>query len=271
VNACAEPLEPRDQAGFALLVLLGIVGMASLTIVLAVQHIARPFAERVAITDSNIATAQSAARIGYRRNGAFPASLTAAATAAGLDAQGRWRIDPWSQAQDLDWAPVATGLRVRSRGIDGVLGTADDESFTVLTEPQLRARQRGRLRLLRAQLLRSTYRYSAAMTATDWQQMQTAMRDHAIALRQFLTADAATRVTLTATMATAAAQVSALVSAYGLPPLPPALTGAGGLMQMLGTADTRAVDGAGAALLTHATLGMTARGADGTGGTNDDM
>ncbi|MBL8752902.1 MAG: hypothetical protein JNK15_06330 [Planctomycetes bacterium] len=271
MNAAARRSGPNEERGFALLVLLGIVGMASLTIVLAVQRIARPFAERAAIVDANLATAQSAARIAYRRNGSFPASLTQAANAAGLDAQGRWRVDPWGQAQDLDWAQTATGLRVRSRGTDGVLGSADDEQLTVDTETQLRTRQRGRLRLLRAQLLRSAYRLSGTMGATEQQQMRTAMRDHAIAMRQYRTADAATRTTLAATLATAATQVDALVTAHALPPLPPALTGAGGLMQMLGTTDGRAVDGAGAALLTHATLGVVAAGADGTGGTDDDM
>ncbi len=263
---------PRaSERGFALLVLLGIVGMGSLTIVLAVQRVSLPWSVRATTVDQNLATAQSAARIGFRRNGAFPTNLNLAATAGGLETQGAWRRDPWGAAQDLDWAIIGTGVRVRSRGTDGVLGNADDEQFVVGTETQLRGRQRARLRLLRAQLLRSPYRFSAGMSAAVRAQMITAMRTVAIGRRQWLTADAATRVTLTTQSNAAAATITALCATYGLPPLPASLTGAGGLMQMLGTSDARAVDGAGAAMRTDPNLGMAARGADGTGGTDDDM
>jgi hypothetical protein len=101
--------------------------------------------------------------------------------------------------------------------------------------------------------------------------MGTAMRTLAIAQRQWLTADAATRATLTTQNNAALATITALCTTYGLPALPASLTGAGGLMQMLGTSDARAVDGAGVALRTDPNLGVAARGADGTGGTDDDM
>jgi hypothetical protein len=53
--------------------------------------------------------------------------------------------------------------------------------------------------------------------------------------------------------------------------LPVALTGAGGLMDRLAMEDARAVDGAGAPLLLDPVVGFVAAGADGTGGTDDDM
>ena len=97
------------------------------------------------------------------------------------------------------------------------------------------------------------------------------VRDYAIARRQWLTADAATRATLTTRMSTAAATVSAIAGAHGCAPLPLAVTGAGGLMEGLGMPDGKAVDGLGAALLLDATVGVLARGSDATGGTDDDM
>ncbi len=109
------------------------------------------------------------------------------------------------------------------------------------------------------------------MSAAEEASMVAAMRDYAIARRQWLTADATTRVTLTTQMNTAAATVSALASSHACTPLPPAVTGAGGLMEGLGMPDGKAVDGIGANLISNATVGVLARGADATGGTDDDM
>jgi hypothetical protein len=261
---------PSDR-GFVLLVMLGVLAAGSLAIALAVQSAVPIAAERTFATDDRLAAAQSALRVAYRRAGAFPSSLDALAGAAALPTQGDWRLDPWGQVQDLGYAAVAAGATVRSRGIDGALNTSDDVVFAVPAEPQLRARQRGRLRLLRAQLLRSSYRWSAAMTPAAQTQMRTAMRTLAVNQRRWLTATPAERTAITAANSAAAAVIQGLRTTYSLPPLPPSLTGAGGLMQMLGTSDARAVDGAGAALRLDNDLGVAARGADGLGGTDDDM
>ena len=101
--------------------------------------------------------------------------------------------------------------------------------------------------------------------------MRLAMLDYAIAHRLFLTSDAATRDLLTAVMDTAAATVATIAARHGCPALPPAITGAGGLMEQLGLPDSMAIDGCGAGLIANATVGVDARGGDGTGGTDDDM
>lgn len=271
MNGLALP-SPRDrQAGFALLVLLGLIGVGSLSVLLALQGFRPPFAEQPAVTDARLATVQTAARVGFRRTGAFPADLDAIAAAASLPQAGSWRVDPYSAARELDYAITPTGVRIRSRGPDRLLASADDIRIDVATETQLRTRQRGRLRLLRAQLLRSPYRFAPGMTAGDATSMRTAMREAAVATRQWFSATASERAALSATLAAAAATVAGLRAAHGLPSLPPALVGAGGLMQALGTPDARAVDGQGAAMRVDALLGVACVGADGTGGTDDDM
>jgi hypothetical protein len=72
-------------------------------------------------------------------------------------------------------------------------------------------------------------------------------------------------------MADASAETVAVASVHALTALPVALTGAGGLMDRLAMEDARAVDGAGAPLLLDPVVGFVAAGADGTGGTDDDM
>ena len=259
------------ESGFALLVMLGLIGMGSVGILFCVQRFVPPLADVVMRTDDNLATVQSRARAAFCSNGAFPASLAALATATGLDANGTWRRDPHGFAQDLDYQIVATGLRVRSRGPDHNLGTADDITVDVATEPQLRARQRERLRLVRAVLLRSPYRYVATMTAADQATMRSAMHSYAIARRQWLTATVSERATLTTQMTAATAAIDALVTGYARPPLPAALTGAGGLMEQLAMPDLRAVDGVGNPWLGNPSVGVLAAGGDSTGGTDDDM
>ncbi len=266
-----EPTCGRGDGGFALVVLLGIIGVASMTIVLAVQSFVPPFAGRTNTANSRLATVQSAALVGYQRNGAFPATLNALATAGGLEQQGWWRIDPYGDGQDLDYALVAGGARARSRGLDRLLGTGDDVTFQFASESPLRDRQRARLRLLRAMLLRSAYRFDVSMSALDQTAMRSAMATTARVQRQWLTATAAERTALTTQWNAGVATIAGLRAAYTLPSLPAALTGAGGLMEQLGTLDSRAVDGAGAALRVDAVLGMAAVGADGAGATDDDM
>lgn len=271
MSGLAVPSTRERQAGFALLVLLGLIGVGSLSVVLALQAFRPPFAERSAAADARLATVQAAARAGFRGTGAFPADLDGIAAAASLPSAGPWRVDPYSAALELDYAISATGVRVRSRGPDRLLGSADDIRCDVATETQLRARQRGRLRLLRAQLLRSPYWLAPSMTASDAASMRTAMRAAAVATRQWFSATASERTALSATLAAAATTVAGLRAVHGLPSLPPALVGAGGLMQALGTSDARAVDGQGAAMRVDALLGVACVGADGTGGTDDDM
>ncbi|MCK5941636.1 MAG: hypothetical protein KAI24_06690, partial [Planctomycetes bacterium] len=184
---------------------------------------------------------------------------------------GAWRRDPFGAGEELDYGLVGSDARLRSRGGDGRLGGVDDTTIAVVGETQLRVRQRLRLRMLRAVLLRSQFRWDSAMTPGDVARMRAAMRDLAVAKRQWLGADAATRADLTTRMNAATTTIEGLVSAYGLPPIPSSLTAAGGLMSQLSMPDARAVDGAGAALLRDAVLGFVAAGADRNGGTDDDM
>jgi len=109
------------------------------------------------------------------------------------------------------------------------------------------------------------------LVPSDADQMRVAMRDYWIARRRYLTADAATRTQLQATMTAAAASVAALAAAHGLTALPSNMTGNGGLMQALGMPDSKATDGIGGTFIINATIGVVARGADATGGTDDDM
>lgn len=258
------------ESGFALLVMFGIIASASLGIVLAVQALA-PLADNSRRVDRGLVFVEQAARDGFRQRGAFPPTLGGLAAASNGVTLARWRIDPWGSAQELDYGTVGTSLRVRSRGVDGALGTGDDLQATVPVEGLVRVRQRARLRLIRAALARSPYRWSASMSPTDEADMLAALRDYATAKRQWLTADAATRSVLSSQMTAAANTVSTLAAAHSCTPLPPAVTGAGGLMEGLGMPDGKAVDGLGATLISDSTVGVLARGADATGGTDDDM
>lgn len=265
----AAQQQRREQSGFALVVLLAVVGVGSVGILLAVQAYLPVLSDRQTVAADNVTTVARAAAIAYRQNGSFPADLNALETAAGLPATGGWRRDPYSAGRELDYRVRSADLQVRSCGPDGQFGTADDCERLVATETQLRVRQRLRLRMLRAVLLRSPYRFDAGMSAAELQQMKAAMHDYAIARRRWLTADTATRVTLTATMVSATATVNGLISTYGLPALPVSLTGAGGLMSQLSMPDGRCLDGRGAVLQTDATVGWLAAGV--TGGIDDDM
>ncbi|MFT7536256.1 MAG: hypothetical protein ACI85K_002210 [Hyphomicrobiaceae bacterium] len=266
-----QPSDSSHQGGFALIVLLSVVGVSSLGVLLAVQALVPSLRERQAVTDYHLDTAAAAAADAYRRNGSFPTDLASLATAGGVTDAGHWQRDPLGSGQELDYQIVATGVRVRSRGVDGQLGTADDNQRLVSTDTQMRLRQRLRLRMLRAVLLRSPYRWDSLMTPAEQLQMRDAMRDYAMAKRDWLTATAGERTLLAAVMAGAADTVNALGTSYGMLSLPTSLTGAGGLMSQLGMSDARAVDGSGAALQHDTVLGWIAIGADGTGGTDDDM
>ena len=250
-----------DQRGFALLVLLGVIGAATLAIVLAVQKFLPPLGARVTTQTTNLTTVQQAAAAVHRRTGTFPANLDALATASGLAPQGAWRRDPFGVAQDLDYR----------RRLDRRLNTADDAVATVPAERSLRLRQRARLRLLRALLLRSPYRLQPTMSAAEQTAMRAALRDAAVVQRSWLTADAAARAALTVRRNDAAAVIAALTSLHSCPALPVALTGAAGLATRIGSTDTKMFDGSGRRFVADPVLGMLATGTDRRRGTDDDM
>jgi hypothetical protein len=260
-----------QQDGFVLLVLLGLVAATAAGVVLAAGHFVPALARRAALADARLDALEAAAREQFRRDGAFAADLDALATAAWLEPDGAWRLDPWSAAQPFVWQRNANGLLVRSCGPDRGHGTADDVTRVVAAEAMVRTRQRSRLRLLRAVFAASPYRSAPTMSSTERATMRAALRDHAQARRAMWQADTAARAAAIATMATTAATVEALVAAHACPALPVALQGAGGLFEGLGLSTALAVDGAGAALRLDPVLGCVAVGSDGVGGTDDDM
>jgi hypothetical protein len=270
------PLQRRQvdplpgAGGFALLVLLGIVGIGSVGLLLAVQGFLPPLAGRIERIDADLGIVAQGARSTFAQSGAFPADLDALAAATGLPAGGGWRRDPWGAAQDYDLGRVGSNLRLRSRGPDRRLGTGDDVVVQLVGENLLRCRQRAKLRLLRALYARALQDAIDAMGPPAPTGLVDAVRRLASARRAWLTTSAADRVALTAQMATDAATITAAQAHVGWA-LPAALTGAGGLMEWLGKPDAIAVDGAGRALQLHASLGIVAVGSDRVGGTDDDM
>lgn len=267
----ARPDDTVRENGFALLVMLAIVGIGSVGILLAVQGFLAPLAETNARVEANLGTVEQVAREAFVRGGAFPVDLDALATTTGLSVDGSWRLDPWGSAQDLDYQRTSASLQVRSRGVDRSLGTSDDHTVVVAAEPLVRLRQRAHLRLLRALFLRSPYRFAPTMSTGELASMRTAMHDYAVARRNWWGADTTSRTSLTTQMAAAAATITALVATHSCAALPASLTGAGGLMENLGVADGMAVDGLGRALLADPVLGVVAAGNDLVGGTDDDM
>ncbi len=260
------------ERGFALLVLLALIGAGATGILLAVNHFVPVLAdvdERVRV---DLGTVQQAATEAGLRAGAFPVDLDAVATVVGLPATGDWRRDPWDPAQDLDYAVTGSGLRVRSRGPDRQLNTADDVQVQVGNEALLRPRQRGRLRLLRAAFCRELQQQLTAVgaVAPTGAEVCDALRDAAAAQRAWSGADAAQRVVLSGRLTTAASVVAAAKTAVSWVE-PIALTGAGGFLERIHADDSRGVDGKGQPLLMHTTLGVIAVGNDGVGGTDDDM
>lgn len=271
MNHGTIPTRAPDQHGFALLVLLGVIASATLGIVLVTQRLLPPLADRVPTAVANLTAVQRGAALAHRRSGAFPANLNALATASGLPTLGSWRRDPFGAAQDLDYRRTAASTTVRSRGLDRRLNTADDAIATLSTERSLRLRQRARLRLLRALVLRSQYRTQPSMRADERAAMRAAMYDAAAVRRAWLTADTVTRAALTVRRNAAAAVIAALTALHGCPPLPTAMTGAAGLANRIGATDSAMVDGSGRRLVSDPLLGMVALGNDRRRGTDDDM
>jgi hypothetical protein len=264
----------RGDCGFALLALLLVVGAGSLWIVLAAQQFVPALADRALRTEAGLAQVAAAVRDGFVANGSYPGSLDAIGVQNGWPAQGAWRRDPWGAGQEWGLAGTVAGLQVQSRGPDGLLGTADDLRLDALREPLVRVRQRDLLRLVRAVYVRRLQAdVLAAATALGGgapSGLVGAIRTYALARRQWLGADAATRVQLTATMTTAAATVTAC-QVFAAWSQPAAVTGAGGLFARLGLSDALARDGLGQALRLDAILGVVAVGSDGIWGTDDDM
>lgn len=259
------------QDGFALLALLAVIGVAGVGVLLVVQAFVPTLRDRATVATTNLEVAARAARHAFRQHGALPNDLDALAASARLDDDGSWRRDPYGAGQDIELVATAYGLRLSSRGPDGRSGTADDLVADVLGQPLLRARQRTRLRLLRAALARSRFRDAPTMTTADRQAVVAAMREHAVARRRWWSAGADERSALQARMHSAEQALAALAAAHDLPDLPPSLVGAGGLMSELGMPDGRAVDGRGIRLLRDPVTGFVAAGWDATGGTDDDM
>lgn len=254
-----------------MLVLLGIIGVGSIGILLVVDNFLPQLTERAQKVAANLATTADAARTAFARNGVFPNNLANLATASGLPATGAWRLDPYGAVQDLDYRRTATGVRIRSRGLDLRFNTADDVVVDVPAEDQLRVRQRARLRLLRALLAGSPHRHAVSMSPSEVDAMRSAMRTIALGKRAFRDADPIEQAALTVAMTAAQDDIADLRFLHGLPAMPTTLTGAGGLMEAIGRPDNLAVDGAGRALVFDASLGVVAVGWDRTGGTDDDM
>lgn len=263
-----------DAAGFALLAMLLVVGAGSLWIVLAAQQFVPVLADRALRTEAGLAQVAAAVRDGFVANGTYPASLDVVAAQNGWLPQGAWRRDPWGSGQEWVLATSATGLQVQSRGPDGRIGTLDDVRVDVPREPLVRVCQRDLLRLLRsayvARLQADVLAVAAAVGGVAPTGLATAVRTYARARRQWLGADAPTRVQLTASMTAAAATVTAC-QVFASWSQPVAVTGAGGLFARLGLPDALAHDCLGQALRLDPILGVVAVGSDGVWGTDDDM
>ncbi|MFO1078643.1 MAG: hypothetical protein U1E73_13040 [Planctomycetota bacterium] len=263
----------RDEGGFALLVMLGVMAAGSVGILLALQAFVPPLADRQERTDRALLAVRRAACEAYRENGAFPSRLAnLASTASGLSSTP-CRIDPYGGGNDFGYSTRYLTLRVTSRGADGRSGTSDDQTLATSAEVFQRVRTRARLRILRAVFNRSAYRYSAAMASsgTDAADMLAAQHAYAACKRQWLNSDRTTRTALQAALTAAAATVSALKTHHGLPSLPTSVTGSYGLMHHLGLPDGRAVDGIGQTFALDPVLGFVAKGTDRRWRTNDDM
>lgn len=261
-------LPAANQGGFAYVALLVLTSVVGLVGAVALDGLVRRDTALPAITADRLAAVAATAAEQYRLTGVLPASLAALPNGA---ANLEWRRDPWRDGVDVDYRIRQRNLELRSRGQDGRLRTGDDILMVVDDEPLLRLRQRGRLRILRAVLTSSSFRNSVFMPAATRQQLVAAMRQLAIAKRNWYFADASTRAALTVQMAAAQQVVVDTSTAFGLLPLPTRLLGGTGLLAALGLPDTRAVDALGRTMGIDPVLGFVARGGDRAGGTDDDM
>lgn len=258
-----------NERGFALLFMMILIGAAGGVFLLAVESFVAVGADRAGRAASSLAELRRAAHDIYLRTGTAPASAAATVTAAGL--RPEVQIDPYGWNADFGWTNSATAITIRSRGEDRVLGNADDPLATVPLQEPGRASTRHRLRLLRAQLLRSPYRLQLSMSAADQANLRSWTRQYAQACRRWIL-EPANQVVLSATMVTMQTQIAALCAGHGCAPLPASVTGVGGIMTGIGNVDARAVDGFGRGLQRDAAVGLKSSGADGAPGSpGDDM
>lgn len=257
------------ERGFALLFMMILIGAAGGVFLLAVESFVSVGADRAGRAAVALAELRRAAHDICLRTGTAPASVAATVTAAGL--RPEVQVDPYGWNADFGWASTATAITIRSRGEDRVLGNADDLVVTVPLQEPGRASTRNRLRLLRAQLLRSPYRLHAGMTATDRDNLRSWTRQYAQAGRRWIY-EPANQAALTASMTTLEAQITGVCAAHGCTPLPASVTGVGGIMTGIGNADTQAFDGFLRGLQRDAAVGLRSSGADGAPGSpGDDM
>ncbi|MBK8096329.1 MAG: hypothetical protein IPK26_04435 [Planctomycetes bacterium] len=258
-----------NERGFALLFMMILIGAAGGVFLLAVESFVTVGADRAGRAAASLADLRRAAHDIHVRTGTAPTSAAATVTAAGLAADRQ--IDPYGWNADFGWTNSASAITIRSRGEDRVLGNADDLVATVLLQEPGRASTRNRLRLLRAQLLRSPYRLAAGMSVADEANLRTWTRDYAQACRRWIY-EPANQAALAATMAARQTQITNLCTAGGCPPLPASVTGVGGIMTGIGNVDARAFDGFQRGLGRDAAVGLRSLGADGaTGSPGDDM
>lgn len=270
-DRCPVRRSDAPEGGFALLVLLVLVGAFGAVMAVAVNRLAPADSGAQERTIERLELVRARALHAWFATGAFPGGLDQLAAAAGLPADGAWRADPLAPGEELDYRVVQRDLRVRSRGPDRRLGTADDVVVLQPAQESGRARSRNRLRLLRAALLASPYRRSQAMTAAQHGAVRADARSIAVLRRRLVHADATARPAMQQAIADAAARIAATCAAAGCPTLPSRLTGGAGLLAGLGLPDGLGVDGFGRAMDVDAAIGFLSRGADGRRGTDDDF
>ncbi|MHC5063308.1 MAG: hypothetical protein ACYTG5_04975 [Planctomycetota bacterium] len=262
------------QDGFAMLALIIAVAAAGAAgLAIFGNKFSRPVeVEHLASVADRLSLTREAAQQVYQQSGSFPANLGALAIAIGLDSAGEWRLDPFGGGSDLDYqvSGVPANLVIRSRGPDGALGTGDDRSIQLSEQIPGRARTRGHLRLLRARFFNSSLMDDPGMAPVERMALRTHMSNYAIAQRQLLFAAPSDKPALIAARDLAAAQIQAIRSSHGLPPIPSSSTGPGGLCEALGIPDALGTDGFGSLLLTGE-VGFISAGGDRTGGTDDDL
>ncbi len=263
-----------NERGFALLSLMIVISASSMLFIAAIQRFDAPWSSAAEDTESNLAIIREAAERAYWGNRTFPTSLDDLQTAAGLPTDGPWRIDPHGASEELDYAVSGSPstVTVRSRGVDGQLGTGDDVTMTVSSQGVGRMLTWNRMRILRAAFLRSAYMYSGAMTAGDAQAMRDAVRTWSNSQRGILhAANTTVRANLVSQRDTARTTILNLRTTYGLSAPPASMTGPGSLLSNLSLPDSLGTDGFGRALLVSDAVGFTSQGGDGTGGTDDDL
>ena len=143
-----SPRRRQKESGFALLVLMGLIGVGSVGMLIAVKNMMPDRRERAKDAYESLELTAKAARYAYRRGGTFADSLDNLASQTGLPVDGRWSRDAHDLGQPIRYRVVDQVLQVGSRGPDKEWGTADDVKLSVAMETQRRVKQRLRLRVL---------------------------------------------------------------------------------------------------------------------------